>query len=547
MKKSLPLLLFIYSFQFLSAQSAFDLVYEVFENKCNSCHNNSNPLGNLDLEGSGSNIIQKKLKVYSNLVNVKPFNSFAADEGIDLIEPGRADQSFLFQKINNDFDPWVEWNPQMGHSMPPDDPLTDYEKELIRQWILFGADRTGKEFDEKVIERFYAEGGIKSYSDGPPPAPAADEGFQVRVGPFFLDENGQPNDELEFFSKYALDLDDDMEVNRIDLKLADYSHHLIVYAFGDSKGNNLPNGLRLQADHSDVSLVAAVQEPTDLKLPNGTAFFWDNDLVLDLNAHYINYSPQGIYQAEAYLNVYTQPKGTAAQEMKTSLITNFNIPIPNNGEIITHTDNINPNAGKLFVWGIMGHTHQYGRDYKAYRRVNGFRGDIVYDASCPRGEPGCSSPYYDYRHIPMRYFEPLEPIDFNFANGLIHEAKWENNGPRSVNFGVTSDDEMMVLVMMFTEDTTGIDFSNVANLNQLEGVSVFPNPTQADFQINFPWVDDYSIRMLDLTGKVIFRKEEKNAAVSLIENLDFLEGIYFLEVINSEGKRSITKLVLQKS
>ena len=92
--------------------------------------------------------------------------------------------------------------------------------------------------------------------------------------------------------------------------------------------------MRLNADHSGIGLIAAIQEATDLQLPATTAFKWDNDMILDLNSHYINYSSTMVYQAEAYINVYTQVVGTAEHEMKTELIVNGNIPIPNNSNPI---------------------------------------------------------------------------------------------------------------------------------------------------------------------------------------------------------------------
>ena len=114
----------------------------------------------------------------------------------------------------------------------------------------------------------------------------------------------------------------------------------------------------------------------------------------------------------------------------------------------------------------MGHTHQYGVGYKAYERsaLTKKKADMIYDASCPNGIPGCASPYFDYQHIPMRYFEPLEPLTMNIFNGLVHEASWINDGPQGVGFGVTSDDEMMVMVIMYTEDSTGVEVNNPTSI-----------------------------------------------------------------------------------
>jgi len=270
------------------------------------------------------------------------------------------------------------------------------------------------------------------------------------------------------------------------MKISPSSHHFILYNFEGNGGNVIPPGLRVESYHDEISMVAAIQEETDLRLPGGTAFIWENDIVLDLNSHYINYSSTSSYQSEVYFNVYTQPSGTAAQEMFTDLLVNLDIPIPNNGNEITHTEVEIYNSPPIFVWGMMGHTHQWGTDYKTYlRNTNGSKGELIYDASCPQGVPGCPQPFFDYQHIPIRYFEPLYELPLN--PGFIHEAKWINNGPTSLNFGPTSQDEMMVLVIMFTESLNGV----VTSLSDPKGfekdlVKVYPNPIFDEATIEVP-------------------------------------------------------------
>ena len=187
-------------------------------------------------------------------------------------------------------------------------------------------------WDADMIEEYYTtNNGLEAFPDGPPPAPAEDEGFQIKMGSYFL----EPNGEVEYYQKYELDLPEDQEVTRIDIQFSDYSHHFLIYDFNPGGDASTPPGLRLNAFHNDIGLVAAVQGPTDLHLPEGTAFRWEEGLVLDLNSHYINYSATNIYKAEVYLNIYTQPVGTAAQEMKTELITHFDFWVPNDGDLVT--------------------------------------------------------------------------------------------------------------------------------------------------------------------------------------------------------------------
>ncbi|MFT5802947.1 MAG: hypothetical protein ACI956_002771, partial [Nonlabens sp.] len=384
--------LFLAFFTFLEAQSTGLKVYQVFQEKCATCHDNASPQSGLDLEGAGATEAARYADVYNNIVDATPANTYAAGETYDYIYKGRPDKSFLFRKVSQGLEQSINMHQDEEGTMPPSNQtqLTDVEKEMIRQWILYGAPQSGEVVDQDLIELYYSGQGIASF-DTPPPAPDPSEGFQIKMGPFYLQPQGQPGAELEYFQKYELELPEDVDVDRIDMKIATSSHHFIIYNFQFPwAASTVPHGLRLNPDHTSISLVTAVQESTDLQLPETTAFKWQNDMILDLNSHYINYSATMAYQAEAYFNVYTKPAGTAEHEMKTELIVNGNIPIDNDANTVTYSQVYTDNsAGEVFVWGLMGHTHKYGRDYKAYKRENGQQGELIYDASCSEGIPGC--------------------------------------------------------------------------------------------------------------------------------------------------------------
>jgi hypothetical protein len=136
----IPTLIF-YTIQVSTAQLSME-VYDIFQNKCMSCHSNANQQGGLDLEGSGSNVALKALDVYNNIVGKTPnTNTHAITEGYQYIYKGRPDLSYIFRKINGTFEPSIILDSNLeGDQMPLSQPeLTDIEKELIRQWILLGA------------------------------------------------------------------------------------------------------------------------------------------------------------------------------------------------------------------------------------------------------------------------------------------------------------------------------------------------------------------------------------------------------------------------
>lgn len=532
----------------LYAQSNGLSVYKVMQDHCISCHSNGSPSAGLDLEGSGSTDAQRWATVYNNIVDISPANAVAAAEGDTYVYPGRPDRSYLFNKLNNGLEPSLSLGAGEGDPMPFNENTTmsDYEKEIIRQWILFGAKQNGNQFDEERIANYYNIGGVEAFPDGPPPAPAAEEGFQIKMGPFFLKEGGQPGDELEFFQKYQLNLPDDTEVIGLDHLFSGSSHHFIVYKYNTPEASNsIPDGLRLESYHDDINLVTAVQEKIRIDLPVGSAFSWNKDDMLDLNSHYINYSVGEVYKAEAYLNVYTQTKGTAAQEMKTELIPNLSIFVPNNESLVTVTQPIWANGlGDIHIWGLMGHTHKYGKDYKVWLRENGDKGELVYDASCAQAVPGCIAPNFDYQHIPLRLYEPFLEVNMDNPSGLIHEASWVNDGPEPLFFGVTSDDEMMVLIMMYLEDIEGVVATQEPALPQAS-IEVYPNPMQEYTEfIGQDITGKSELRLLDALGRSI-HFEKNDSPYFRMSRGQILPGIYFYE-INTEGYAPVTgKLLIQ--
>lgn len=561
MKKITITFITLFAFtSFMHAQSTMVEVYNILQNKCASCHSNANPESGLDLEGSGASVAARAQNVFNNISNVSPANTFANTKGFKYIYPGRPDLSYLFRKLNQGLESTIELETgatMEGGNMPPatQAQLTDVEKEMVRQWILYGAPSNGTVVDPQVVEDYYMVNGLESFPDGPPEAPATGEGFQIKMGPFFLKPAGSPQggDEVEYFQKYELDLTlpEDTEVNRLDVKIGPSSHHFIVYDFDSPAfGNLVTPGLRVNPYHAGIGLVAAVQESQDIQLPQGTAFPWEENLVLDLNSHYINYSSTNILKAEAYLNVYTQDAGTAAQEMKTELIVNDDIYIQNNGNTDVETDVVNFGGGEIFIWGMMGHTHQWGTGYKVYERINGQQGDMIYDAACPGGIPGCISPNYDYQHIPMRYTEPFKPLTLNFNNGFIHEATYANHGPGPVWFGPTSDDEMMVMILMYVTDTTGVVFDNTTSTaeiyNPLEDIQVFPNPMNDQTSFFIPnGVGEIDLTVYDMLGQPVRRMENVNNQLIRLDRGNLVGGMYLYRIEDREGRFISGKILVE--
>jgi hypothetical protein len=457
------------------------------------------------------------------------------------------DQSFLFKKINGGLDRDIHLEEGEKELMPIGNSMTDVEKELVRQWILFGAPKESVVVKEALLKDYYENGkGRASFPDGGPAKPDPSEGFQIKMGPFFIDPAGED----EYFTKYNLGNLQEIEVNRLDIQMSNFSHHFIIYDYS-SEASEVPEGFRLDQDHTaDVSFVATVQESNDIALPKGTAFKWGKNHVLDLNSHTINYGADNVYQNEVYINVYTQPKGTAIQEMHAELIPYLWINIPNNGNEITHRDKVQYNA-EAYLWNVTGHTHELGKSYKVWmNNQSGNADELIYDASCPRGIPGCVAPFYDYQHIPTRTFDDFLYVDFR--KGLTHEAKWINDGPVPVRWGPTSKDEMMLFGILFVEDTTGLGNSLTTSTHflekEMEPIIAMPNPMKNYTNILLPnGIGPVQFQLFDMFGRELKNLSNYDNNIIRLEKSEFLStsGMYLYTIKTSEGGVYTGKILLE--
>jgi len=96
----------------------------------------------------------------------------------------------------------------------------------------------------------------------------------------------------------------------------------------------------------------------------------------------------------------------------------------------------------------------------------------------------------------------------------------------------------------FSEETALLETVGEIDGNELQ---VFPNPASNHVIVrSVKEKEELNIRLLDVTGKLIFAKQ-----VSLDNNradidFDLLQGVYFLEIFNGENRKTVSKLVINK-
>lgn len=426
-------------------QGTYTQVYDLLQARCASCHSGGQPAGNLNLSGSQGD-------VYNALVEQTPSNAHAAQKGYKLIDKGHPYRSFLLRKINNGLLHPADGalDPQEGTTMPQNAPaLSNIEVELVRQWIYAGSPQTGSPVNMNLITSYYTEGGYPMMPR--PEAPAPERGFQIHLGPLFL----QPASEIEYDIKYDLELPNDIEVKRLNCFINEESHHFLLYKY-QNEPTGVADGLReinlvSLIFNLDRPLVDAWQDNGDHPLPAGTAYKWNANTTLDLNYHLPNFG-SSILPADMYLNVYTQPVGTSIREMKTDLVyydegllNLFSLVVLPNQDNQVFDQDI-PNGNQWNLWSLSSHTHKFGTDYDIYAYdQNGNLGDHLFEGTDQNG-------YYDWEHPPVVRYEPFYVLPA--GRNLHHRAVFNNTSDNLVTFGLTTNDEMFLTFLQYYEGET---------------------------------------------------------------------------------------------
>ena len=526
----------------VSAQSTWDVVYNSLQTNCVSCHSGATPSGELDLSGTSSD-------VYNTLVNQVPSNATAAAKGNKLVDPGYPERSFLLRKAaNSDWDSWFEYTLEgsEGSSMPqyPGTPLEHAEIEMMRQWILFGASETETVVDADLISDYY--GGLGMAKVPPPPAPDPSEGFQLRLGTFFL----EPGGEIEFFKKTKLTLPADLEVIELEPIFNDESHHFILYRFSGGADADFAEGLRDEADGEgslfSANLVAVWQNPEPIDLPATTAYSWGANDVLDMNYHLLNYSQDSILAADVYVNVYTQEAGVAEHEMYSQLLPidwlsaavggpiGPSLVIPNDGQPHTFEESFNVTffGADWYIWMLGSHTHSRGTDFDIYlRNPDGSRGEQVYEGFY-NTDYTFNQGYYDWEHPPNRYFENPQ-LHVSMSSGLTYEAEYVNNTNETLHWGSTTEDEMMLIIVQYTRaEVLGVDEAALEDA----WLQVAPNPFTDITSVKFHLEDaaNVALSVFDISGRQVLNLPQESLGVGTHQrslNLETVsDGLYLVRV-----------------
>lgn len=548
----------------VTAQSTFSSVNDIFQANCTvGCHNAASPSGNLILDTDGD-----LSALYATLVNVTPTNPAAASKGYKLIDPGYPANSFLVRKCAyNAWDDAYALPIDQGSLMPQNqNALAKEDIELIRQWVLYGAPQNGQIVDPQVLDDYYNSNGMARIAR--PAAPAEGEGYQLHLGPFFL----APGEEVEFYKKEKLLNPETLNVVRYEATFNDESHHYLLFQFDPGTDASIEEGMRpvtVQNAFQDAKYIAGWVDSDVTNLPTGTAYKIIENGVLDLNYHLINYASNGdsVLAADAYVNFYVDDSPNLI-EMKSELLINLQIFILNNGQEQSYSDPVYCNGGgngpgfcnlagdSIYVWFLSSHTHKYGTDYDLFKRnANGSKGEQIYEGFY-NTTYDFNQGYYDWEHPGNLYFDELIPIAKN--TGIIQEAKFRINDPNEpasfINFGLTTNDEMMLAFIQYTMEPLSNNVS-VADANSAKPsmISVYPNPSEGQTSISYTLIEAKSVNLEVYNGvgqlvSTIYNGTQAAGRATHVfapQANEIANGLYFIR-LNVDGEMHTQRFVLNQ-
>jgi len=494
------------------------------------------PAAGLDLSGN-------KKSIYEQLIDIEPQNEIAAAKNNLLIKPGDPARSFLFRKINYDLHNDSKLAEGELQSMPTGGSLLKQEIELVRQWILFGAKNDGKTYvDSNILEEYYTVGGLDQIEA--PETPLPGQGYQIQLGPIFL----APGEEQEYIYRYELQNEEPHEVNRIDVEMNTQSHHFLFFKFNPGSEYDQATGLLPvsflgdQAITSNTKMIGGWAYSRDFTLPEKTAFSWGRNEVLKLNYHILNYSNSEILPAKLYVNVYTQPVGTALKEMHSefhlsieedfSVGSNFPPGVSNHEWFMKNFEEARNNE-TIHIWSLGSHTHKYGTDFDIYLNDNGAYGEQVYEGHY-NFDYTINQGYYNFGEPAVKIFDEFLPV--NTSEGLIIKGEYNNTSNQTVRFGLTTKDEMFGLFLNYL---TG-DIDGLVAVEESQSITnswtLHPNPAKDAVQITLPANNQtFQVKLYNATGSLLHQSSTSpNSSQHLIQTKQYSSGIYMLQIQNDQ-------------
>jgi hypothetical protein len=267
--------------------------------------------------------------------------------------------------------------------------------------------------------------------------PKTGEGYQINIEPFPV----QKNFEREFYVRKMLGNTEEIYLTGFEMKARPGTHHLIAYSFAEKDvlpepnvmyDQNMPNNT-ISFRSAKTSAGPTFQSPSanfKYSLPDGYALKMPPNTSFLMNSHYFNKTDKTRF-GEINMNFYTKPKSNVKQIVDVEYLSpQGNLDIAANKKTTITTDFIMEKD--TYVPSMISHYHKLGEKFDVKIKGGARDGELIY-----------TSTYYD---------DPLalnfkQPLFLKKGEGLTTVVTYNNTNNRTVQWGVTSEDEMNILVI----------------------------------------------------------------------------------------------------
>ena len=255
-----------------------------------------------------------------------------------------------------------------------------------------------------------------------------------------------PNFERELFTRRSVGNTEDIYVNRFTVNMRPGSHHFLAYDFNNQALVPPMSTIRdLRNPDGTLNVLTAIQMSNhvylagsqsainDYSFPEGAALLIPANATVDLNVHYVN-KTTGVTKGEAYMNFYTTSKSVVTKVVKTLNMSNTSLNIPaTTTKTFTKTFLVDK---PMQVLTLTSHMHKSGEKFVIKIKGGARDGEVVYTNT-------------DWESPDIINFKT--PILLAKGEGLTSEITYKNTTARTVNFGLTSEDEMGIIFGYYYE------------------------------------------------------------------------------------------------
>jgi len=488
---------FFQSFLFAQERSTWKAIQdEIMTPLCADCHQ----IGTTFSEQS--DLLLTEDVAYEELVDVLPNNASARSDGLLRVgSEGLAslETSYLWEKINApNQEHFNTDHPYYGSLMPLGKPyLTNGQLEFIKEWILGGAPAEGivKNAEESLLRDTTRYEPPEFVVLAPP-----QQGIQLHLGPF----NVSPNFEREFYYFQPFDTTGDLYLERSEIIMRSGSHHFIAYTFTET----VPAYAKLEPEvyrdirNEDGTVILQSLIPTiwhdfgfgtqwpfmNYHFPKGVALRLNADRGLDLNSHYVNRTDSS-YVGEVYINMHLAKPEEVKRVAEVLSLNNTEIDLPPNKVTTLEETYFFDNEASVFQ--LMSHAHEHMLEFRVEKVGGDLDGELVYIA-------------YDWEHPPILELDP--PLHVKAGEGLKLIVTYDNWTDKTLNFGLLSQDEMMILFGYYYlgAPTLSIDSNELLPM-AFDLRQNYPNPFNGATSIEFTLAReaDISLEIYDMLGRQV--------------------------------------------